>query len=61
MNFVHIHLLLNHLPTVAFSIGLGLFLIALFAKNHDLKKASLVIFFTTAALTIATYVSGNDA
>jgi uncharacterized membrane protein len=61
MNAVQIHLLLNHFPTVAFSIGLMLFLVAIAGRNDYLKRASLVIFFITAALTIATYVSGNEA
>ncbi len=61
MNSVHIHLLLNHFPTIGFCIGLALFVIALVRRNHDLQQAGMVIFFVTAALTIATYVSGNDA
>src|SRR5438477_3975157 len=61
MNATYIHLLLNHFPTVGFSIGLALFLVALFTKSAELKRASLVIFFMTAALTITTYVSGSDA
>src|SRR5438034_1720037 len=61
MNPAHIHLLLNHFPTIGFGIGLGLLLIALLGKSDDLKRTSLVIFFITAALAIATYVSGNDA
>src|SRR5437762_3029092 len=61
MNPAHIHLLLSHFPTIGFGIGLGLLLIALLANSDDLKRASLVIFFITAALAIATYVSGNDA
>src|SRR5919198_5840489 len=61
MNAAQIHLLVNHFPTVAFSIGLLLFFVAVAAKHDNLKRASLVIFFLTAALTIATYVSGNEA
>ena len=61
MNAAHIHLLLNHFPTVGFSIGLGLFVVALLGKKEVLKQASLVIFFMIAALSITTYVSGNDA
>ena len=61
MNAAHIHLLLNHFPTVGFSIGLGLFVVAIFAKKEVLKQTSLVIFFMIAALSITTYVSGNDA
>jgi uncharacterized membrane protein len=61
MNAAHIHLVLNHFPTVGFGVGLGLFLVALFGKSDDLKRASLVIFFLAAALTIAAYVSGSEA
>src|SRR5260370_17837171 len=61
MNAAHIHLLLNHFPTVGFSIGVGLLLVGLFSKSDELKRTSLVIFFLTAAMTIAAYVSGSDA
>lgn len=61
MNPSHIHLLLNHLPTIGFGIGLALFIIALLSKQSDLRRVCLVIFFLSAALTIPTYVSGNDA
>src|SRR5215510_5369415 len=61
MNLAHIHLLLNHFPTVGFGIGLALFLVALVAKNEELKRTSLVVFFLIAALAIPTYLSGNAA
>lgn len=57
----HIHLLLNHFPTVGFSVGLGLFVIGLFRKSDDLKRASLVIFFVIAILVIPTFMSGKAA
>src|SRR5437867_3034113 len=61
MNTAHIHLLLNHFPTVGFVVGLVLFVAALLRNSDELKRAGLIIFFLTAALTIAVYVSGNDA
>jgi uncharacterized membrane protein len=61
MNLAHVHLLLNHFPTVGFGVGLGLFLVALFAKSEDLKKTSLIIFVVMALLAFAAYVSGNAA
>jgi len=61
MNYTHIHLLLNHLPTIGFCIGIVIFIIALVRKSEELQEAGLVVFFLTAAATIATYVSGNDA
>jgi hypothetical protein len=60
-NSAHVHLLLNHVPTVGFGIGLLLFLAGLVAKSDVLKRTSLVIFFLVAVVAIATYVSGNAA
>ncbi|MCU1338371.1 MAG: hypothetical protein JWO19_3952 [Bryobacterales bacterium] len=61
MNLAHVHLLLNHFPTIGTIIGLGLFLVGLAAKSDDLKRASLVVFLGIALLTIPTYMSGNAA
>jgi uncharacterized membrane protein len=57
----HIHLLLNHFPTIGFIIGICLFAAALIARSDHLKQASLVIFVGIAMLTIPTYVTGNAA
>src|SRR5687768_7287814 len=57
----HIHLLLNHFPTVGFIIGICLFVAALIARSDHLKQASLVVFVGIALLTIPTYVTGNAA
>ena len=61
MNLAHVHLLLNHFPTVGNIIALGLFLFGLFGKSDELKRASLVVFLGIALLTIPTYVTGNAA
>ena len=60
-NLTHLHLLLNHFPTVGFLIGLGLFLAAIVGKSENLKRASLVVFFLIALLAIPTYLSGKAA
>ena len=61
MNLAHIHLLLNHFPTVGFIVGLGVFLLSLVRKNEELKRVSLAVFVAVALLTIPTYVSGRAA
>jgi hypothetical protein len=61
MDLTHIHLLLNHFPTIGMIIGGGLFLVALVMKSDDLKLASLVILLGIALLAIPTYMSGNGA
>jgi hypothetical protein len=61
MSLAHVHLLLNHFPTIGFVIALALFLIALFSKSSDLKRMSLVVFFLIGVVGIPTYLSGNAA
>ena len=61
MNLAHIHLLLNHFPTIGTMVGLGLFVIALISKSMDLKRASLAVFVMIALIAMPTYMSGNAA
>jgi hypothetical protein len=61
MNVTHIHLLLNHFPTIGFGIGVGLFLYSLLRNSEEVKQVSLVVFFLIAVIAIPTYVSGNYA
>ncbi len=61
MNLAHLHLLLNHVPTVGFGVGLGLFLAALLRRSAELTQASLVVFFVVALAAIPAYLTGNAA
>ena len=61
MDLTHIHLLLNHFPTIGTIIGGGLFLLALITKSDDLKRASLLVLLGIALIAIPTYMSGNGA
>ena len=61
MDPTHLHLLLNHVPTVGFGIGIALFLAALVTRSNDLKQASLVVLVGVALLSIPTYATGNMA
>jgi uncharacterized membrane protein len=61
VNGAHLHLLLNHIPTVAFGVGVAFFLAGLIKKSEDLTQASFVAFFINALLAIPAYVSGNAA
>jgi uncharacterized membrane protein len=61
VNLAHLHLLLNHFPTIGFGVALGVFVVALVRKSEDLKRASLVLFFVVAVISIPAYLSGNAA
>jgi uncharacterized membrane protein len=61
MNLAHVHLLLNHFPTIGMIVGLGVFATSIAAKSDDLKRTSLGIFFFIALLAIPTFVTGTAA
>jgi uncharacterized membrane protein len=61
VNVVHLHLLLNHVPTVGEVVGLGLLLLALVRRNEHLKHAGLEVLFAIAVLTLPAYMSGVAA
>lgn len=58
----HLHLLLNHFPTIGFMIGIALYVASLFGgTHHHLKQAALTIMVGVAIVTIPTYTTGNAA
>ncbi len=57
----HLHLLLNHFPTVGVVVGLGLLLLALIRRSDDLTRAALELFFAIGLLTLPAYLSGVAA
>jgi hypothetical protein len=61
MDLTHIHLLLNHFPTIGYIIGGGLFLLSLITNSDHLKVASLVVLLGISLIAIPTYMSGNGA
>jgi hypothetical protein len=61
MNLAHVHLLLNHVPTIGFGFGIGLLVASLVRDSADLRRASYVVFFVVALVAIPTYLSGSAA
>lgn len=57
----HLHVLLNHFPSVGTVIALGLFLASYYVKSEDLRRSSLIIFLLLGLLAIPTYISGAAA
>jgi hypothetical protein len=60
-NVAHLHLLLNHVPTVGSVVALGLLLLALVRRDEPLKHAGLEVLFVIAVLTLPVYMSGVAA
>lgn len=61
VNVAHLHLLLNHVPTVGTTIAIGLMLLALVRRNDHLKHVSLEVFFLVALATLPAYMTGVAA
>ena len=61
MNLAHLHLLLNHVPTLGFGFGIGLLVASLFRDSDDLRRTAYVVFFGVALAAIPVYLSGNAA
>jgi hypothetical protein len=57
----HVHIILNHFPTIGFAFALGFFVIALLADNNGIKRASLVAFVICAVFGVPTFVTGTGA
>jgi hypothetical protein len=57
----HLHILLNHFPSIGTVIALGLFLTSYRLKSDDLRRSSLVLFLLLGLLSIPTYISGAAA
>ena len=61
LNLVHLHLLLNHVPTVGTVIALGLLLLSIGMRSDDVRRASLAVFFALALAALPTYMTGYSA
>jgi len=61
MNLAHLHLVMNHVPTVGAAAALCLLILAFVRRNEHLKHAGLEVLFVIAVLTLPVYVSGVAA
>jgi hypothetical protein len=57
----HVHMILNHAPTVGWAFALAFFIIALVANDDLMKRGSLILFVICAILGVPTYVTGTAA
>ena len=61
MNMAHVHIVLNHVPSLGSIAGLFLLAVAILTKHDGLKKFSLGVLVLVAIATLPTYISGNGA
>ena len=61
MNLAHIHIVLNHIPSLGSIAGLLLLAAAVYTKNDALKKFSLIVLVFIAMAVLPTYITGAEA
>jgi len=61
VNLAHLHLIINHVPTVGSVAALGLLLLGYARRNEHLKHVGLEVLFVIAVLTLPVYASGVAA
>ena len=61
MNAAHLHLVLNHVPTLGSVLALALLLLAIVRRQEHLTHVGLEVLFVIAVVTLPVYVSGVAA
>ena len=61
INVPHLHLLLNHIPTIGGGVAVVLLLVAFARKSNDLKRIAIEATYVVALLTFPAYLSGVGA
>lgn len=61
MNFMHAHLLLNHVPIFTSAIGLVLLAAGFWWKSADVTRASLWLFAAGGISAVVAYLTGDEA
>lgn len=54
----HVHMILNHVPTIGFVMTLAFYVVGLVARNDGLKRGGLAAFVMCTILCVPTYVTG---
>jgi uncharacterized membrane protein len=55
----HVHMILNHVPTVGFVFAIAFFVVGLVTDNDLMKRATLVLFVICSVVGVPTYVTGT--
>jgi hypothetical protein len=61
MNWVHIHLLLNHLPVIGIVLVIPILAWGFGRRSEEVIRLGLVLLAALAAVTIVVYVTGEPA
>ena len=58
LNAPHLHLLLNHVPTVGTAIAVAILILSFVRKNEGMRRVAFELFCVIALLTLPAYLTG---
>lgn len=61
MSYSHVHIVLNHFPSIGTLFGVVLYVYALWKKKQDLQIQSFITFLVMAMIAIPTVITGGAA
>ena len=61
MNLAHVHIVINHIPSLGTVVGVCLLVFSLMRKNDNLKRISFQVLVAMALMALPTYMTGNAA
>jgi hypothetical protein len=61
LNAAHLHLILNHIPTIGTVVAIGLLIMALVRRNEALQQIGLEVLFIIAVAVLPVFVTGAAA
>src|SRR5258705_2520231 len=61
MNLAHVHIVINHVPSLGTVVAVCLLILALIKKNDGLKKISYQVLVAMSLMALPTFMTGNAA
>ena len=58
LNTPHLHLLLNHVPTIGTTIAVAILILSFIRRNEGMRRVALELFCLIALLTLPAYITG---
>jgi len=61
MNLAHVHIVINHIPSLGTAVGVALLVFSIMRRNNNLKRISFQVLVAMALMALPTYMTGNAA
>jgi len=61
MNLAHVHIVINHVPSLGTAVAVGMLILSLIKKNEGLKRVSYQVLVAMGLMALPTFMTGNAA